>query len=1082
MTDPTAQAPALANLTVAEKRELLKNFLTLRNGAAQHVLPLSFGQQSLWVVYQLAPQSPAYNFLYAARITSKLDEVALARACQVLVERHPPLRATFRLEEGKPVQRILPHLQLEVAITSAQTWSEGELIDHMRDLADQPFDLEHGPVLRIHLYRRHGEHVLLLVFHHIAADLWSMDILVEELQHIYQAERSGQRAELPPPPAQFADFVRWQFASVYGPRGQKAWEYWKNELAGELPVLQLPTDRPRPAMQTYAGNAYNWAIDPDAVQRLRGLARKHGTTLFVPLLATFEALLHRLSGQKEFLVGTAVADRGRPEWERLVGYFINQVALRAHLDGGVTFAGLVQKTRDKMHQALAHQDYPFGLIVKRLQPRRDPSHPPVFQVMFIWDKARDQHAPGQSGNGAITPPLQMESMLMEQRGAPFDLTLIIFEIGDKLTASFRYNTDLFDEQTIVRLSGHFNALLKDLLDRPDAPMAEFSLPTAEERQVLLEDWNQTARPFPDAVCFHQLVEDQVQARPEAPAVVFDNQHLSYGELNARANRLARHLQALGVGVGKNVGLCLPRTPASVVAILATWKAGAAYVPLDPAYPANRLAIMVEDVRPAVILTAGESPLLSSPAGTQIVRLDRIEEALAHLSSVNLEAAATPADPAYIIFTSGSTGRAKGTVLCHRGLCNMSQAQVEIFRTEPHDRVLQFASLSFDASVFEMAMALRVGACLVLPAPAALLPGEGLLRLLREQKVSNATLPPSVLAALPNADLPDLRTLIVAGEACSAELVSTWCRGRHFFNAYGPTETTIWATVAECVPDGKTPAIGQPIANTRVYVLDDYLQPAPVGVPGELHIAGPCLALGYLNQAGLTADRFIPDPFVSRLPPAATQGLMYKTGDLVRYRSDGTLEFLGRRDQQVKINGFRIELEEIQEALKQHPALADAVVTASKNELGHRLCAYVVPRNSETPIDPTEVRGFLRERLPPFMIPAGLAVLAKLPLTISGKVDRAALPEVNGELGGSVRTVSAPRNKVEELLAGIWARVLNVPNVGIHDNFFNLGGASIQTLEVAALAKEAGFHLAPELIFQYQTVAELAQSSDQWQAA
>lgn len=1076
MKDPTAQMPPLAGLSVAEKRELLKNFLSLRNGGTQHVLPLSFGQQSLWVVYQLAPHSPAYNFLYAARITSELDEGALARACQTLVDRHPPLRSTFRLEDGKPVQRILPRMKVDVAITSAQTWSENELVAHMRQQADQPFDLEHGPVLRIHLYRRQGEHVLLLVFHHIVADLWSMDILVDELQHIYQAERSGQQADLLPLSAQFADFVRWQFANVYGPRGQKAWEYWQRELAGDLPVLQLPTDHPRPAVQTYNGDAYNWDLEPDTVLRLRGLTRKHGTTLFVPLLAAFEVLLHRVSGQKQFLVGTAVADRGRPEWERLVGYFINQVALRAHLDGGTTFAALVDKTRDKLHQALAHQDYPFGLIVKRLQPRRDPSHTPVFQVMFIWDKAHEKHAPGQATNGIARPPIEMSSLLMEQRGAPFDLTLIIFETADKLTASFRYNTDLFDEETIIRLSSHFSSMLKDLLDKPETPLAEHALPTREERQVLLEDWNRTARPFPDNVCFHKLIEQQAEARPEATAIIFENQQLTYGELNARANRLARHLQTLGVGVGKNVGLCLPRSPETIVAILATWKAGAAYVPLDPAYPASRLDGMIDDARPAVVLTIGDNPILVLPAGTQRIRLDRIDAELTRLSPTNLECTATASDPAYIIFTSGSTGRPKGTVLAHRGLCNMSQAQVEVFQTEPHDRVLQFASLSFDASVFEIAMGLRVGACLVLPTPGAVLPGEGLLRLLREQKVSNATLPPSVLAALPATGLPDLRTLIVAGEACSAELVSTWGRGRRFFNAYGPTETTVWATVAQCVPDGSPPSIGKPIANTRVYVLDDYLQPVPVGVPGELHIASPGLALGYLQQPALTAEKFIPDPFVGDL----ASPLMYKTGDLVRYRPDGSLEFLGRRDQQVKVNGFRIELEEIQEVLRQHPDVADAVVLAGKtsevsktSDISKRLVAYVVPRNPGKKIDPTEIRGFVRERLPQFMVPAGLAVLDKLPLTISGKVDRAALPEVNGDYGSGARAVSAPRSHAEEVLAGIWARVLNVQTVGIHDNFFDLGGASIQTLEVASLAKQAGFELAAELIFQYQTVAELA---------
>jgi amino acid adenylation domain-containing protein len=1066
---------ALVGLSVAEKRELLKSLLSLGNATTPQ--PLSFGQQSLWVVHQLAPSSSAYNFLYAARITSELDESALGRAFQALAERHPALRSTFHLDDGKPVQRIQPHMPLAVAMVEASGWSQDELICHMRAEADRPFDLERGPALRISLYRLGpGRHALLLVVHHIIADLWSMDVLVEELRQIYLAERSGSAASLPAPTAQFTDYIRWQIANVYGPRGHKAWEYWRQELAGTLPVLHLPTDRPRPSVQTYRGDAYNWPLDDQAVVNIRRLARRHGTTPFVALLSAFEVLLHRYTGQGDFFVGTATAERDRPEWERLVGYFINQLALRAHLDSGTTFNRLLEETRDRFHQALAHQDYPFGLIVKRLQPRRDPSHTPVFQVMFIWDKARDPNG-GQGreakreteAGGTLEQPLALETLLMEQRGAPFDLTFIIFETGDRLTASFRYNTDLFDTATITRMAEHFNHLLDTLLKQSDLPLAEMSLLTASERRRL-DEWNRTERPYPHDVCFHQLIEQQAAQTPDAWAVVQEGRRLTYDDLNARANRLARRLYELGVGPGRNVGLALPRSPEAVVAILASWKAGAAYIPLDPAYPARRLAAMIEDARPAVILAGASLPDLAGDVASPILRWIDLERELDAFPGHNLDLPCSSEHVAYIIYTSGSSGLPKGTVLRHCGLCNMSEAQVEVFGTAPHDRVLQFASLSFDASVFEMAMALRVGACLMPATAKAALPGEDLLRLLRAERVTNATLPPSALALLPPTELPELRTLIVAGEACPAELVSAWGRGRRFFNAYGPTEATVWSTVAACTPDGRPPTIGRPVPNTRAYVLDDYLQPVPTGVPGELYVAGPGLALCYLNQPGLTAERFVPDPF-----RPTDDGIMYRTGDLVRQGADGSLEFLGRRDHQVKLHGFRIETEEVQETLRQHPAVGDAVVLALPADASRpaRLVAYLVPRVPDASLDLAEVRGFLRHRLPHFMLPAAMTALAKLPLTANGKVDRAALPDLRTDRGGATRDFAAPRSPLEEHLAGLWARVLGADRVGIHDNFFDLGGASIQTLELAALAKEAGIAISADMLFQHQTVAELA---------
>ena len=1063
----------LHTMPVEEKQELAKHLLGLRQGGAEDFLPLSHGQASLWFLHQLAPASPAYNFLYAARIAGAVDVTILRRACRILLSQHSALRTRFLLRDHKPMQQIEADVPLDIAVTDASSWHEERLIEEIRRRADLPFDLSRAPCLRVELFRRSpAEFVLLLTFHHIIADLWSADLLVQELRQAYADLQEGRPLSLSPFSARFADFVRWETVQIYSERGRKARDYWHNLLAGELPVLELPTDRPRPPVQTYNGTAHSWTLKPDVVCKLRALADEQGVTRFVALLAVFQLFLQRLTGQKDILVGTPVAGRERAEWERVVGYFLNQVVVRTSFASERSFRRLLEEAREQVLRAMEHSTYPFGLLVKQLQAKRDPARPPIFQAMFVWDKPRE------AGNAA-EEGLPVEPLLMEQRGAPFDLTLILFEFGERLVASFRYNSDLFEAATIERWAGHFDTLLESLVHSPDAPLGEAEiLSPAEKRQILVE-WNRTEATY-SASCFHELFERQVQQTPAAAALSFEDATLSYDEVNRSANRLARQLRALGVRHGDTVAISLPRGPNLIVSVLAAWKSGAAYLFLDPLDPGKRQQVVLADARPTVVITDNSDIEWKSP----LVLLERDRLQIQSLGDANLDLQLSAENRAYLIYTSGSTGEPKGVVLRHRGLVNLWAAQQQAFAAGPRDRVLQFASFSFDASVFELAMALASGATLVLGSQTALLPGRPLWEFLRDEAITNLTLPPSVLAMLPAEPLPALRTLIVAGEACSAELVNTWAPGRRFFNAYGPTETTVWATVTECAPGDRPPTIGRPIANARVYVMDDELRPVAVGIPGELYVAGPGVALGYLNRPELTAERFLPNPF-----DPADEAVLYRTGDVVRWTAAGELEFVGRADQQVKIRGHRIELEEIQEVLRDHPDVQDAAVIVRKDAAETpSLAAYVVPRKGAQFSVPG-IRTHLRERLPRYMLPAIVVPLDTFPLGTAGKLDRTRLPDpatvntapkANGIASSSPRIEAGgtPANaELEQRLARIWERVLKVERLGPHDHFFELGGASTQTLEVAALAREQGLAVSPELLFRHQTIAELAAALD-----
>jgi amino acid adenylation domain-containing protein/non-ribosomal peptide synthase protein (TIGR01720 family) len=795
--------------------------------------------------------------------------------------------------------------------------------------------------------------------------------------------------------------------------------------------------------------------------------------LFITLLAAFQTLLYRYTGQSDISVGTPIANRTRSEVEGLIGFFVNTLVMRADLGGEPSFRELLKRVREVALGAYAHQDVPFEMLVDQLRPERDMSHSPLFQVMLVL-----QNAPRQAQE--LSAGLTLDVIEADDGTARFDLTLTMVEDAGGLSGALEYNTDLFDAATIERMVEHLQVLLAAIVAEPDRSVSELPLLTDVERRRLLADWNDTLTDYPYGLerCVHALFEAQVEQTPQATALIFEDQRLTYTELNQRANQLAHHLRKLGVGPETLVGISVERSPEMVVGLLGILKAGGAYLPIDPTYPQERIVFMLQDAQAAVLLTQQHlverlsSPLLLTPYS---LLLDAGWETIARESQENPIGVTTPENLAYVIYTSGSTGRPKGVLLRHRGLCNLVNAQTRAFGVSADSRVLQFASFSFDASVSETFMALLSGATLYLARQETLTSLPDLFQLLRELKITTVTLPPSVLKALPAEGLDDLQTLVSAGEACSPDVVARWAPGRRFFNAYGPTEATIGPALGrvEDLPQGTANVpIGRPISNTHIYVLDARSRPVAVGVPGELHVGGAGVARGYLNRPELTAVKFVPDPF-SPTPGAR----LYRTGDRARFWADGRLEFLGRIDQQVKVRGFRIELGEIEALLSRHAALQAAVAVVRQDEAGHkRLVAYVVPAQGPAPSS-SEMRAFLLEKLPEYMLPSLFVVLDALPLTPNGKVDRRVLPAPDQARPELASVYVAPRTPEEETLAGIWAQILGLEQVGVHDNFFELGGDSILSIQVIARANQAGLRLTPKELFQYPTVAGLVAVAD-----
>ncbi len=1006
---------------------------------------LSFAQQRLWFLEQLGSAGRAYHMPTRLRLRGELDRDALVRALDRIVERHEALRTTFHSVDGQPVQRIAPAAGFALARydLSAHADAEAELRALVTEESGAAFDLEHGPLVRGRLVRMaEDDHVLLVTMHHIVSDGWSMGVLTNELSTLYTAFQRGDADPLPALPVQYADYAAWQRKWVDGEVLQQQVDYWKTTLSGAPELLEIPADHARPLVQSHAGAALGLMLDKELTAGLKALSQRHGTTLFMTLMAAWATVLSRLSGQDDVVIGTPTANRGRREIEALIGFFVNTLAVRVDFSGAPTVAELLGRVKERALGAQDHQDIPFEQVVELVQPARSMAHSPLFQAMFTW-----QNNP----KGSLElPGLKLGSVgAAAHTTAKFDLSLDLQEAGGCIVGGVTYATSLFEEATIERYLGYLRMVLEAMVADEQQTVDRLPLLSAAERLQVVETFNATDAEFPADVCIHELFEARAERTPNAVAVVYEDRSLTYAELNARANRLAHHLRERGVGPDARVAICVERGPEMVVGLLAVLKAGGAYVPLDPAYPADRLRHMVEDSAPVALLT--QAPLAgvvaSLTSGLDLPVIDLSSADWNGEPATNLERGGlTPEHLAYIIYTSGSTGLPKGVMIEHRSLANHTAWQCAEFGIDESDTVLQRTSISFDASVWELWTTLAAGARMVLlPADAARDPAA-MARVVEQNGVTIAQFVPALLQAvlhgMPSDARLSCRYVFCGGEALPATLVAE-ARARgvgEVVNLYGPTEATIDSTSHVCRGEGQPP-IGRPVANARVYILGTSGEPVPVGVTGELYVGGAGVARGYLNRPELTAERFLDDPF--------SGGRMYRTGDLGRWLADGSIEYLGRNDFQVKIRGFRIELGEIEARLAAHAEVREAVVLAREDETGdRRLVAYY----TGTTIDTAELRAHLGEHLPEHMVPATYVWLDALPLTPNGKVNRNLLPAPELE-AGTARGYEAPEGEVEEALAGIWSSVLGVERVGRRDSFFALGGHSLRAVQVISRVRQ-----------------------------
>jgi amino acid adenylation domain-containing protein len=1043
---------------------------------AQVGCPLSFAQERLWFLDQLDPASPLYTIASVLRLEGRLHVAALEQSLQAVIQRHESLRTTFALDHDQPVQRIAAQLQLLVPVidcssVSDQAAQEAAAQEAVQEEIQYPFDLAHGPLIRARLFRMGEEnHVLLLTLHHSVADDWSIDLLFKELSHCYTAYQVGKPLSLPELTIQYADYAHWQRQWLQGSTLDELRDYWRQHLAGAPPVLELPTDFPRPAEVSHRGAHVTFTLPARLSQDLQALSLREGTTLFMTLLAAFTVLLYRYSGQTDLVVGTPVAGRQQRETENLIGLFVNTLVLRTGLSGNPTLREVLKRVREVCLGAYEHQDLPFEKLVETLQPERHLSASPLFQVLFALE-----HLPAEP---ITLPGLTLHPMDRPIRTAKFDLSLLLTETPTTLLGTIEYQTDLFREETIVRLSRHWQHLLAEMVAQPDQHIADLSLLSEEERQQVVVDWNATQTAYPRQACVHELFEAWAASTPDAIALTFEGQQLTYEEVNRRANQVAHALRRLGVGPEVAVGLCLERSLDLVIALLGILKAGGVYVPLDPAYPPDRLAFMLADAQIAVLLTQTSLRAQLPPTSAPVVCLDRDWSPSDQQPTSNPDKQAVAANLAYIMYTSGSTGQPKGVCIPHQAVVRLVKATSYACFT-PDQIFLLFAPISFDATTFELWGPLLNGARLVL-AP----PGTGSLeelgRVLAREQITTLWLTAGLFHLMVDEHLPSLATLqqlLAGGDVLSVSHVRQVLQQPTrpvVINGYGPTENT---TFTCCYPMtqpeqvGSTVAIGKPIANTQVYVLDEQGQPVPVGVPGELYIGGVGLARGYLNRPELTAERFVPHPF----SPQPGERL-YRTGDWVRYRPDGGLEFLGRLDQQIKLRGFRIELGEIEACLKELPLVQEAVVVLRRDHPDNpQLAAYVMPKDASD-ITADELQRALRKALPAYMIPSAFVLLSALPLNPNGKIDRRALPVPGVQ---REQTYVAPRNPTEELVAQIWMELLGLPRIGIHEHFFTLGGHSLLVIRVLSRLRETfQVEIPLQRFFERPTIAALCEAIEE----
>lgn len=1089
------EAPTLAELasrlTNRAAAELDVGLPPLSSVPRDEYQPVTFAQERAWFLNQLVPDNRAYQLQATLRFTGAFDIQALEQSLGELLRRHEILRTTFPARDGRPVQIIHPAQPAPLRVLDLTPLTAAQIATKVQQLIDEegqtPFALDRLPLVRWTLLRlSQHEHVLLHVEHHIIHDGWSFNVLLREFLELYSAFSAGQPSPLTEPLVQFADFAHWQRQWVAGSAAEQQLAWWTEQLAGAPQLLELPLDRPRPPVQRFRGRLLRSELSPQLARPLRGLSRQNSVTLFMTVLTAFLALLHRYTGQTDICVGTSIANRRSREAESLIGMILNNLVLRTDLSGQPTFRELLHRVRQVTLDAYAHQDLPFDKIVDALKPMRDLSYNPLFQVMLSFHDAPlpDLELPG----------LHVDLLeAISNNSAKFDLNITIIPrmeqrrgrsaagTAEGIAVLWEYNSDLFDEATIARMVQHFEAMLTGMVEDLDRRLSDVALLSAQERQQILCGYNATLAEYPRTRCVHQWFEAQVARTPTAVAVICDDQRLTYQELDWRANQLAHLLLGEGVGPETIVGVCLERSLDMVVALLGVLKAGAAYLPLEPSYPSDRLAFMLRDAGAAALITWQRLGLELPSSSARTIRLDA-DRYLIDAQDVRSPGNATrPNNLAYVIYTSGSTGKPKAAMNQHDGMLNRLLWMQNEYELSAADCVLQKTPFSFDVSVWEFFWPLMTGARLVLARAGAHADPEYLAELIAKEGVTTVHFVPSMLQtfleAPGTAALPSLKRVVCSGEVLPVSLQEHFINrmDANLHNLYGPTECAIDVSHWHCRPgmSRSTVPIGRPVANVQLYVLDDCLQPVPVGVVGELHVGGVQVGRGYLNRPDLTAERFIPDPFGGQ-----SGARLYKTGDRARWRPDGTIDFLGRLDQQIKIRGFRIELGEVESVLASHPEVRETlVVTRSDPGDGdQRLIAYIVAQEpTQAPaLSVGKLRAWLKTKLPEYMIPSAFVLLERLPLTANGKVDRRALPAPEASRSALAVAYVAPRTQAEELLAGIWAQVLGVPQVGVHDNFFELGGHSLLATQAVSRIRNA-FHVDLSVIalFQAPTVGELA---------
>ena len=1052
--------------------------------------PVSYAQQRLWFLDQIEPGTPFYNISYSLRLSGSLNVAALEQGINEVVNRHESLRTAFAMIDGEPAQIISKCSNVPLPVIDlrglAPPDAKKEVDSVAAEEANRPFDLSRSPLLRALLLRLGEEdHCLLLSMHHIISDGWSIEVFNHEMFALLEVNSAGSETYLPDLPIQYIDYTIWQREWLQGEVLEAQLAYWRRQLAGAPAMLDLPSDRARPPVNSFRGASRGFNLPKPLSYKINALSQREEVTLFMMLLASFKVLLHRLSGQDRIVIGSPIANRTQVEVEQLIGFFVNTLVLHTDVSGDPSFRELLKRVKEVALGAYAHQDLPFEKLVEDLRPDRSTSYSPLFQVMFQLINLPVLNNQGDPESGEEN--FERDEPYIEKGTAKFDVGMDMWESPSGLAGGIEYSTDLFDDITIERILKHFETLLEGITSDPDQRISQLSLLTEAEANQLLKDWNNTIRDYPEEKCVHELFELQASRTPEAIALVCNDEEISYTDLNARANKLARYLRRAGVGPEVLVGIYVNRSIEMIVGLFAILKAGGAYVPLDPDYPKQRIALMLEDSRAQVLVT--EEGLLEeiSERHSKVICVDRDSESIERESGENLDGGASPANLAYVIYTSGSTGKPKGVMITHKSLVNWTEMAKLHYGLAATDSILQFSTISFDTAVEEIFPCLTLGARLVVRPESTPQSAGDFLRQCREVGITVLIFPTAYWHEIVRevtsgfADLPEaIRLVIFGGERALPELLEQWHenvrQAVRLMHGYGPTEITVVAIIADLSAREIAEAamrevpIGKPIGNAQAFLLDKQLQPVPQGVCGELYIGGAGLARGYFAAPEITAEKFIPNPF--SLEPGAR---LYKTGDLVRYRQDGQIEFLGRVDNQLKIRGFRIELREIEAALNAHPAVRESVVMAREDAGGdRRLIAYLSAESS--PESSTgKIRRFLKDLLPEYMIPSSFVFLDTFPLTPNGKIDRAALPDPQGPGRDCEAPLIAPRNEIERSITDVWKAILGAEEIGVYDNFFDLGGHSLSMVRAHRRLQEV---LKKEFsildLFMHPTVASLAE--------